>query len=366
MPYGTIVADKITTSDGYTVGGSGSHHLKNRIINGGMIMNQRGWSGNVSTDGTYTLDRWLLRTDLTNKLSITQSSSAPTGFSNSLLVTTTTAVASPNYYMLAQYVEGFNTADLAWGTSNAKTVTLSFWVYSSLTGTFGGSITNSAESYSYPFSYTISAANTWEQKTITITGPTAGTWIGATNGKGLNLYFGLGLSSGLSGPAGTWASSGYYSATGATSVVSTLGATFYITGVQLEAGSTATSYDYRHYSVELQMCQRYYYRITPQTSSYNVFGTGYSYNTTNVRVYVPFPVTMRTTPSTFDFSSAANYLLENNSGLTRSASSIADSTNSGNNGALLTCGVSATTAGLVWMCLANGTTSAYMGFGAEL
>ena len=151
-----------------------------------------------------------------------------------------------------------NVADLNWGTANAKTITISFWVRSSLTGTFGGSVFNSAANRSYPFSYTITTANTWEYETITIAGDTTGTWVGATNGTGLDLNFGLGVGSTFSSTAGAWAAGGYYAPTGATSVVGTNGATFYITGVQLEVGSTATSFDYRPYGTELQLCQRYY------------------------------------------------------------------------------------------------------------
>jgi hypothetical protein len=160
--------------------------------------------------------------------------------------------------MIRQSVEGFNTADLGWGTANAKTVSLSFQVYSSLTGTFGGCIGNGATTYSYPFSYSIPVANTWTTISITIAGPTAGTWIGATNGIGLNVFFSLGMGSSLSGTAGSWVSAEYYSATGATSVVGTNGATFYITGVQLEKGSSATGFEYVNYQTSLANCQRYY------------------------------------------------------------------------------------------------------------
>ena len=286
MPYGIVNTDTVRDSSGGILAPISSV-FRNRIINGAMVINQRGWSGNVATDGTYTLDRWNLRTDLANKLAITQSSSAPVGFSNSLQVTTATAVASPAYYMLCQYLEGFNTADLGWGTANAKTVTLSFWVQSSLTGTFGGSITNSAENYSYPFSYTISSANTWEQKSVTIAGPTAGTWIGATNGKGMNLYFGLGVGNSSSGTAGSWSANSYYSSTGAVSVVGTSGATFYITGVQLEVGSSATGFEYVNYQTSLANCQRYYYASSvyiPASASFPY--TNYTYK-----------VSMRTSPT---------------------------------------------------------------------
>ena len=314
MAYGTVNADVITTStSGGILGAGDASIMKNRIINGAMVINQRGFSGNVATDGTYTLDRWNLRTDLANKLAISQSSTAPVGFNYSLQVTTATAVASPAYYMLCQYLEGFNTADLGWGTANAKTVTLSFWVQSSLIGTFGGSITNSAENYSYPFSYTISAANTWEQKSVTIAGPTAGTWIGATNGKGMNLYFGLGVGNSSSGTAGAWVSAGYYSTTGAVSVVSTLSATWYVTGVQLEVGSSATGFEYVNYQTSLANCQRYYWQRNGLASNNKIVATGAVYTSTDVRCCVPCPVTMRTIPTVAFTGSGFGYERPNTS-----------------------------------------------------
>jgi hypothetical protein len=189
-----------------------------------------------------------------------QSTVAPAGFNNSLLYTVTTADTSLGVnqnYSVQQRIEGFNVADLGWGTASAQTVTLSFWVRSSLTGTFGGCIQNSDANRSYPFTYTITAANTWEYETITIAGDTSGTWL-TTNGIGINVSFGLGMGSTYSGTAGAWAGSQYWSATGATSVVGTSGATFYITGVQFEVGSQATSFDFRDYGRELILCQRYY------------------------------------------------------------------------------------------------------------
>jgi hypothetical protein len=255
-----------------------------------MTLNQRGFSGSNSNN-TYTLDRWVMQTGLDNKFTVAQSSTAPTGFSNSLLVTSSTAYSVPSgeYYTIVQKIEGFNTSDLAFGTASAKTITLSFQVYSSLTGTFGGSLANSANNRSYPFTYTISTANTWTTASVTIAGDTSGTWIGATNGIGLNVIFGLGVGTTYSGTAGAWAASDFRSATGATSVVGTNGATLYITGVQLEVGSTATSFDYRPYGTELALCQRYYQLAEG-------FG-GTSYATVNIGVPIQFKTEMRTSPS---------------------------------------------------------------------
>ena len=271
--------------------------FRNRIINGAMVINQRSFSG-TATDGGYTLDRFAAASSQTGKFTVSQSSTSPSGFSNSLLATSSSAysVGAGDFFAVDQFIEGFNTSDLAWGTANAATVTLSFRVYSSLTGTFGGAIINNAFNYSYPFSYSIPAANTWTTISITIAGPTAGTWVGATSGVGMRVYFGLGVGSTYSGTASSWASSLYFSVTGATSVVGTSGATFYITGVQLEKGSTATSFDYRPYGTELALCQRYFTSFVGPVA-FSQYGIGEAVGTTKIRWPMQMPVTMRSTPT---------------------------------------------------------------------
>jgi hypothetical protein len=258
LPSGSNVLAEGSGGTGTTVGHNG---FKNRIINGAMMIDQRNAGASVTptVTNTYTLDRWVAQLSAASKYSVQQSSTAPAGFINSMLVTSlaATSVGSTDYYAMRQMVEGLNVSDFAWGTASAAPITISFWVRSSLTGTFGGVVSNNAENRCYPFTYTISAANTWEQKSITIAGDQSGTWL-TTNGIGLRLIFGLGVGSTYSGTAGAWSSSLYLTATGATSVVGTSGATFYITGVQLEKGSTATSFDYRPYGTELALCQRYY------------------------------------------------------------------------------------------------------------
>ena len=264
MPYGIINSDLMTTSDG--VSSAGVYGLKNRLINGSMSISQGAAGATITPAVTsayatnYPVDRFQVIVGAASKLTTAQSSVAATGFNFSTLITSSSAytVGAGEVFVIRQNIEGFNTADLGWGAAGAAAVTLSFWVRSSLTGTFGGSLQNSASTRSYPFTYTISSANTWELKSVTIAGDTTGTWIGATNGIGLRVNFGLGVGSTYSGTAGAWAGSDYDSATGATSVVGTNGATFYLTGVMLEKGSTATSYDYRSYGTELQLCQRYY------------------------------------------------------------------------------------------------------------
>jgi hypothetical protein len=238
--------------------------FRNRIINGAMVIDQRNAGASVTPAAfSYTLDRWRYYASQASKATVQQNAGSvtpPVGFSNYLGVTSSSAysVLTNDYFGVQQFIEGFNFSDMAWGTANAQTVTLSFWVRSSLTGTFGGALLNSAETRSYPFSYTISSANTWEYKTVTIAGDTTGTWIGATNGIGLKVNFSVGNGSFYSGTAGAWTGSTAFTATGTVNVVATNGATFYITGVQLEAGSVATPFERRDYGRELAMCQRYF------------------------------------------------------------------------------------------------------------
>ena len=300
--FTTVTATTVATSNltigGTALGAGDSSMLKNRIINGAMVIDQRNAGASVTpASSAYTLDRWQAVMNVASKFSVQQSSTTATGFSKSLLATSTSAysIGASEYCLLQQLIEGFNIADLGWGTANAKTVTLSFQVRSSLTGTFGGVIANSNFSRCYPFTYTISSANTYESKTVTIAGDTSGTW-DTTNGAGILVNFSLGSGSTVSGTAGAWAGSLLTSATGATSVVGTNGATFYITGVQLEVGTQATSFEYRQYQQELALCQRYYYIARASQTSTN-FAIGRSYSSTEGTACYTLPVPMRTTPT---------------------------------------------------------------------
>jgi hypothetical protein len=291
---GTLtVSSPIAIGSGNSTLGSGDASLmKNRIINGAMVIDQRNAGASVTptATNTYTLDRWQAQLSVSSKYSVQQNAGSvtpPVGFTNYLGVTSlaATSVGSTDYYAIRQIIEGFNIADLGWGTANAKSITLSFQVYSSLTGTFGGYLNNATDNYCYPFTYTISSANTWTSISITIAGPTSGTW-NTTNGQGIKVGFGLGVGSTYSGTSGSWSANNYLSATGATSVVGTSGATFYITGVQLEVGSSATGYEYRMYGTELDLCQRYYHSKYTRVSSITSDGLTCYY-----------PVSMRTTPT---------------------------------------------------------------------
>jgi len=263
MPNGTVNADVIGTSvAGSNIGAGNASIMKNRIINGAMVIDQRnaGASKSIATGvDSFTLDRWYFNNQTDGAFTVQQSSTAPVGFSNSLLLTVTTAdssLAAGQYCFMQQGIEGFNVADLGWGTADAKTITLSFWVRSSLTGTFGGSLRNNNSNRSYPFTYAISSANTFEYKTVTIAGDTTGTWL-TTNGSGIQLEMGIGVGSTFSGTANAWAAANYLSATGATNILGTNGATWFISGFQLEVGSSATGFEYRQYGTELDLCRRY-------------------------------------------------------------------------------------------------------------
>jgi hypothetical protein len=273
--------------------------FKNRIINGGMVIDQRNAGASVTpTASAYTVDRWQYGCDAASKMSVQQNAGAispPAGFKNYLGVTTVSAYtpATSDNFILRQRIEGFNTADLGWGSASAATVTLSFWVCSSLTGTFGGAL---AGGQTYVFSYVINAANTWEYKTITVVGSTSGTW-NTDNTSGIDVRFGLGNGATVSGAAGSWGSTAYYNVTGGTQVVGTNGATFYITGAQLEKGIVATSFDWRPYGTELALCQRYFARFNSLGAAYRGVGAGVSESATSISCVVKYPVAMRSGPT---------------------------------------------------------------------
>jgi hypothetical protein len=307
---GGTVTGASTFNSTLTVNGaavSGFTGFKNRIINPGMVIDQRNAGASVTptVSTTYTLDRWGFRFTQASKVSIQQNAGAvtpPTGFTNYLGVTSLSAysVLSTDSFWVRQGIEGFNIADFGFGTASAATVTLSFWVRSSLTGTFSGTFANQGNTRAYSFTYTINAANTWEQKTITVAGDTTGTWL-TTNGNGMFVGFNLGTGTSLSTTANVWTAGEFYGATGATSVVGTNGATFYLTGVQLERGSNATSFEFRDYGRELAMCQRYY------ETGRSAAG---SRSTDNIAIaYFAFKATKRAVP-TMTVSSGINLYTE--------------------------------------------------------
>ena len=308
----TLASDGSAAATLSSLNGGPLSGTRNRIINGDMRIDQRNAGASVTYPGggsvgneLYVIDRWMCNSTGSTRFSMQRSTTAPSGFTNSLLITTTTAgtPGASDFCYFGQNIEGFNVADLDFGLSSAKTVTLSFWVRSSLIGTFGGSLANSAANRRYPFSFAISAANTWEYKTVTIAGDTTGTWL-TDNGRGFTLSLNLGNGSSNKGTAGAWATVGM-APTGTVDLVGTNGATFYITGVQLEAGSVATPFERRSYGQELALCQRYCWVFGNVDNS--VFGVGYETPAVG-RVSAATPVTMRSSP-TFQSSGAGGFTL---------------------------------------------------------
>jgi hypothetical protein len=288
--------------------------FRNRIINGAMVIDQRNAGASFTASGAvdpYVLDRWKVWANGGSgsgaSFTVQQSSTAPAGFSKSMLITQTGS-ATPtgiHYNLFGQYIEGQNVFDLGWGTSSAKSITLSFWIRSSLTGTFGGAISNEAQIRSYPFTYTINTANTWEQKTIIVPGDTTGTWL-TTNAIGLKCFFDLGTGGTYTGPANAWLAGTYLGAAGTNNWVGTNGSTLYITGVQLESGNIATPFDVRPYGTELALCQRYFVAYgAPISNQYVHLGIGAMYTGTATNITVALPVPMRSTPTISKIVSSA-------------------------------------------------------------
>lgn len=281
--------------------------FKNRFINGGMTIDQRNNGASITpTSSAYSVDRWQAVCSTASKFSVQQNAGSvtpPAGFVNYLGCTSTSAytVTSGDFFLIGQRIEGFNIADWGWGTASAKTVTLSCWVRSSLTGTFGGAVANLSVTRSYPFTFNIPSANTWTFITVTIPGDVTGTWETNAN-QGLALWFSLGTGSTYAGTAGSWAGANFNGATGQTQVVQTNGATFYFTGAQIEVGSSATSFDYRPYSTELQLCQRYF-EVGGNNAPTQVEGGG-----TNVWISIQYKVNKRADP-TISLASGSNLYL---------------------------------------------------------
>ena len=343
---------------------------RNLIINGAMRIDQRNAGASISCDANiYGLDRWQHVVSQASKLTVQQNAGSvtpPVGFSNYMGFTSTSAysVGTTEYFYVQQQVEGYSIANLAWGTASAAAVTLSFRVYSSLTGTFGGSLQNNAKTRSYPFTYTVSSANTWTTISITIAGDTTGTWL-TTNSAGITVIFGLGVGlTSLVGTAGAWASADYRSATGATSVVGTSGATLYITGVQLELGENASDFEHPSYGEELALCQRYYQYIG-KGESYGHLGLGIAYNTTGIRFPVQMrPVGMRTIPSIT--SSGAIRTAHQATSPNVTGVSIATSESTDNIVGVNVTVASGLTQGYVYGITNNNDTNAHIAFSAEL
>lgn len=357
----------VTFNDSSLQGAAASPYvLKNRIINGDMRIDQRnaGASVTITANPQYTVDRWFAGVTNASKISVQQSSTAPSGFTKSMLVTSlaaTTPSVGDVYYM-QQSIEGFNVADLDFGLSTAKTITISFWVRSSLTGTFGAVLLNAGSNRSFPFNYTISAANTWTQITQTIAGDTTGTWA-TDNTTGFQLRFGLGAGSTYQGVAGSWGTTNAVTTTTATNIVATNGATWYVTGVQLEVGSTATPFERRMYGQELALCQRYYQRLQPGLSSSGLF-SGVAYSTGLALLPIIFPVVLRSAP-TLSYSANGDFFLVGNSN-TYTPTNIALTSATATNTRLDVSTSGLTGGNGIILQIANNPSTTYIAFSSEL
>jgi hypothetical protein len=290
--------------------------FKNRIINGAMAIDQRNAGASQSygaTGSTYCLDRFFLGNSQTSKVTSQQNAGSvtpPAGFGNYLGITVvaTATIGAADAFYVSQPIEAANLSDLNWGTANAQPITISAWVRSSVTGTFGGSVINSgaiSPRRTYCFTYSIPVANTWTYVSVTIPGDTTGTWYQVGNGVGMYVVFAYGVGSSGSTTPGSFQNSDAISATGAASIMGTNGATWQITGWQLEKGSTATSFDYRPYGVETTLCYRYYYK-SPQYSTYSPVGVGRAWSTTNGNAPFYLPVPMRSN-QTITYSSLSHF-----------------------------------------------------------
>jgi hypothetical protein len=270
--------------------------MRNRVINGDMRIDQRNAGAAITQTVTqnYTVDRWWVYGDVTSKFTLQRNAGSvtpPSGFTNYYGITVASAYTptTGQNFNLTQYLEGFNVADLDFGKATAKTVTASFWIRSSLTGTFGGVLGNGLGSRSYVYSFTINSANTWEYKTITIPGDTSGTW-NTDNNTGMSFTIALGNHSGyLNTPNSGWVAGDYRGPTSQVNLVSNAGATMYVTGVQLEKGSAASAFENRQYGQELALSQRYYQKLSGFTF---IAGGGATGGFSTV-----WQVPMRTTPS---------------------------------------------------------------------
>jgi len=296
MYNGTITDNAVTPSV----------NMKNRIINGAMVTDQRNAGAAVTTASSFPVDRFLIALTSNNGTFSAQQSTTvvPTGFTHSVGITVTAAdasIASTENFGYQSWIEGNNIADLGFGTASAKTVTVSFWVRGSVTGTYAVVIGNSnagtgAANRSYVSTYTINSANTWEYKTVTVAGDTSGTWQ-TGNLRGMLVRFGLTAGTDFQQAAGSWGTANAFGTSSTVQLLSTLNATWFITGVQLEVGSTATSFDYRPYGTELALCQRYYARMNSLNGNFIGFGSGVDISTTAALVVINYPTTMRAAPT---------------------------------------------------------------------
>jgi hypothetical protein len=345
------------------------YNFKNRIINGAMAIAQRGTSFSGVTGNQYVTDRFQVQFSSSGTITSAQSSTAPAKFTNSWqqTVTATKTPGTSDYAVLTQTIEGTNFDDLGWGTADAQTVTISFWVRSSVTGTYSIFVRNpQAFSRSYVATYTVNSANTFEYKTITVAGDTTGAWAAGTSGA-LQLGWDLGSGSGFNTTAGSWQAGSYFRTTGTTNWISNSGATFFITGVQLEVGVTATGFDYRPYGTELALCQRYCQVLDNSSSQYGTVGYAIAFSSTYAVVNIPLVVSMRTAPSSVTISNNAHFQITNyNTTVAWSSFSLGSANCTPVNAEVEGTTGSGLTAGNAYVARGNNSFSGKLTFSAEL
>ena len=314
-----FIGNTAISNAGISVGGAAINPfggMRNRIINGAMVIDQRyAGAANTPGEGVYVVDRWAGRAVSGNPITHQRnmdSLSVPAGYSNYLgaNVTTSTALTGSKYHGIQQSIEGYNIVDLGWGTSSARPITISFWVRSSISGTYSVGLWNSGFSRGFAQEYVINSSNTWEYKTITVPGDTSGTW-GSVNDNGIIFMFNLGsCGTFATSSPGVWGS-GTTGTTNPSTWLTTSAARFYITGVQIEAGTVATPFEFRYYGQELALCQRYYQKsydigTIPGTATFigmvgfPVYGGGSCLH------YVPYRVSMRPGGSVSFWDAAGN------------------------------------------------------------
>ena len=341
---------------------------RNMIINGGMQVSQRnGTSSFALTNGTFGTDRWKYNGD-SSRLTAQQVADAPAGFYYSLKLASVgnnspgTTTGSGMWMQL----EGDDVTRLSYGTASAKTVTLSFWVKSSIAGNFGGAFSNGAMNRAYPFTFPVTTS--WNRVSITIAGDTTGTWVTSGNGYGLRVILNSASGSNFNASsAGAWVGYDRRDVSGTVQLEATSGATLNITGVQLEEGSTATPFEHRSYGDELARCLRYYWRFYNPTNN-GAYGMAQRYAADNARVPIPLPLPMRIAPTAVETTgTASHYGAWNATSTNYDLTNIPTFANSSVRIVNLNLTVNGYlgTAGFATLFTAKGTTS-YLGFSAEL
>jgi hypothetical protein len=322
-----LTVDNINTT---SINSGQTSGRKNLIINGEMIICQRQGTNStaVTNETEHVLDRFMVSTIQGGGTSLNvqqlhgNPTGAPYGFAASMKMTVavTDDGGADSFNVVQTRIENLDSNYLAFGTSQAKTVTVSFYVKSSLTGTFGGSLVSGDFSRGYVFQYTISSADTWEKKTITIPADTTSTADSvynrgtATSHRGLVLYFDLGSGSNAEkSAANSWSATGTWSyghrIAGNVKLCANSGADWGITGIQLEEGNVATDFEHRSFAQELALCERYFYLVGSQARDGNVsysLGLGALNTDSSAFIHFPFPTEMRATP-TLDHTNGANY-----------------------------------------------------------